>query len=84
MKGYGTSKSPWVLVVLILLGAILGSIAGTAFSKALPILKTSQFLGFPTTTLDLSVLRISLGLQVNLNPAAAIGAVLAWFVYRRL
>ncbi|MDA8212553.1 MAG: DUF4321 domain-containing protein [Clostridia bacterium] len=84
MKGYGASKSPWVLVVLVLIGAILGSLAGASFSSTFPILKASQSIGFPATTFDLVVARISLGLQINLNLAAAAGAVLAWLVYRRL
>lgn len=85
MRGYRESgRSPWVLVLLLLIGALLGSLVGTSFSKTVPILKATQAIGFPTTTFNLGVLQFSLGLQLHFNLAALAGVVLAWLIYRRL
>ncbi len=84
MKGYRDSRNPWLMFLFVLLGAILGSVAGASLSQAVPILKHSQAIGFPATTFNLIVAQITLGFKLNLNLAAVAGAALTWFVYRRV
>ncbi|HEX3030742.1 MAG TPA: DUF4321 domain-containing protein [Bacillota bacterium] len=81
---YKDSRSKWVLIVLVIAGAIIGSIVATTFSNTVPILKASQSIGFSTTTFNLSIIQLTCGLKLNLNLGAAAGIVLAWFAYKRM
>lgn len=84
MRGYRDSRNPWIMVAMILIGAILGSVVGASFSHTLPILKNSQAIGFPATTFNLIVAQLTLGFKLNFNLGAVAGAVLGWLVYRRM
>jgi len=84
MKGYKSSKSPWVLVALLVLGSLLGSAAGTAFAKPWPVLQKTTTLGFNPTTLDLGILNLYFGFKLSLNPASILGALAGWLAYKKM
>lgn len=84
---YKNYKSPWVLLILFVVGGIVGTWLGEAFGKLLPnwtILKQSETIGLPSVTLDLNVLKITFGFLLKLNIMTVLGFVLAFVVYRRL
>lgn len=77
-------KGMALLLVLAIIGALLGSIAGEALAKSLPVLARGVSVGIdPPTTLDLFVLRVTFGLKAKINVASAVGILLALLLFRR-
>ena len=79
----GNSRSPWVLIILLLFGAIIGSIIGDVLGSTWAILKQSKSIGFPASTLDLHVIKITFGFLFSINLTSALGMFLAYIFYRR-
>lgn len=71
------------LVLLIIIGSIVGSILGRAFSKILPILNYGEAIGFGPTTLDLNIITFTFGFSANLTFAGIIGIIIAIIAYRK-
>ncbi len=82
----GSYRSPWLLVILLVLGGIFGSLIGDALSgiPALRMLATARSIGLPVTTLDLDVINLTLGFTFKINLFGLIGLILAFLIYRRL
>jgi hypothetical protein len=82
----GNYRSPWILIILLILGGIIGSLIGDALSgiPALRVLATSTSVGLPAATLQLDVLTLTLGFTAKINLFGVIGLILAFLVYRRL
>lgn len=78
------SNNGLVLLVLLLVGAIFGSLIGSAFSDMLPILNYGQSIGVDPFVVDLSAIVITFGLKLSLNVAGVIGIVIAFVVYKKL
>jgi hypothetical protein len=73
-----------VLLILAIIGALLGSIMGEALAKSVPLLSRGVSAGIdPPVTLDLFVIKLTLGFSLKLNVASAIGILLALFIFRR-
>ena len=72
-----------LLIVLLLLAVVLGVIIGnvTKDVSSLSWLSASASFGLSPTTLDLSVLNLTLGLTVSINVAQAILLLAAIIVY---
>lgn len=78
-------KSPWVLVILLIIGGLIGNLLGQTLGQYLPILKTGfEPIGLEPTTLNLLVITITFGILMKINVASIIGFVLALFIYFRL
>ncbi|MFZ5942745.1 MAG: DUF4321 domain-containing protein [Bacillota bacterium] len=78
-------KSPWLLVILLVIGGLIGTLLGQTLGGYLPILKTGfQPIGLAPTSINLVVLTITFGLIININVASIIGFLLALFIYFRL
>lgn len=78
-------KSPWVLVILLIIGGLIGTLLGQTLGQYLPILRTSfQPIGLDTTTINLAVITITFGLIIKINVASILGFLLALFIYFRL
>lgn len=73
--------NPWILIIFIVIGALLGNVIGNLID--LELLKTSKSVGMSPTTLDLAVLNISFGFQVALNLASVIGIMLSVIFYKK-
>lgn len=84
---YKTYKSPWVLLVLLIAGGIVGNTIGKALFPLLPFLNflsANARIGFDPVTLNLDVLSLTLGFSMAIGPFAALGIILGYLVYRRL
>ena len=79
------SKSPWVLLVLMLAGIVLGGFIGTLTqnSSALSWLNYGQFFGLDSPIiLNLGIMVITFGLSIKITIASILGLILAAIIYR--
>lgn len=76
-------KNTPLLLVFILVGVIAGGLIGDVFSKSLPVLSYGRSIGFDPFTVDLAILKWTMGLNVQLNVAGILGLVLAMFAFKR-
>ena len=77
----------WILVVIVIAGAMLGSVLASAVGEStyLAWLGRSLTVGLsPPVVVDLHVLTLTLGLTLRLNLAVVLGILVAAFVFRRL
>ncbi|MBS3995468.1 MAG: DUF4321 domain-containing protein [Alkaliphilus sp.] len=77
-------RNPWVLVMLIVVGVVIGGLIGDIFKDSIQILSYSKSIGFQPFTLDLIVLRTTIGLMVNFNVASIIGIIFAIIIFSRM
>ena len=80
-------KNIWILIVFILSGLVIGGLLGELASNVnwLSWLSYSQEFGLRSPIeLDLSVVKITFGLMVNINIASIVGLLIAIFVYRKI
>ncbi len=81
------SKNGWVLLVMLLSGIVLGGFIGmlTANVSGLSWLNYGQNFGLESPiVLDLGLLVLTFGLQIQISIASIIGVVLAIIIYRKL
>ena len=82
------SREPWwLLVVIVIAGAMLGSVFADAvgqFTYLAPFVHSLAFGIDPPITLDLRVLTVTLGVTVRLNLATVAGIVAAALLFRVL
>ncbi len=81
------SKNGWVLLVMLLSGIVLGGFIGmlTANVSGLSWLNYGQDFGLESPiVLDLGLLVLTFGLQIQISIASIIGVVLAIIIYRKL
>lgn len=84
MKKIG-SKNPWVLLVLMLAGIVLGGFLGTLTqnTESLSWLNYGQSFGLDSPiVLDLGIMIITFGLSIKITIASIIGLIVAAVVYR--
>lgn len=84
MKRTGT-KNPWVLVILMLAGIVLGGFLGTLTQNidTLSWLNYGQAFGLDNPiTLNLGILVITFGLTIKITIASILGLALAAVIYR--
>ena len=84
MKRAG-SKSPWVLLVLMLAGIVFGGFMGTLTqnSPALSWLNYGQSFGLDRPiVLNLGIMVITFGLSIKITIASILGLILAAIIYR--
>lgn len=79
------SKNPWILLILMLAGIVLGGFVGTLTQniEALNWLNYGQSFGLDSPIiLNLGILVITFGLTIKITIASIIGLILAAFIYR--
>ncbi len=84
MKRAG-AKSPWVLLILMLAGIVLGGFLGTLTQDipSLSWLNYGQSFGLDNPiVLNLGILIITFGLSIKITIASIIGLILAAIIYR--
>ena len=82
-KGIG-NKSTWVLIMLVLIGAVLGSFIGNlADGSSLSWLNYGKTFGLTSPiVLDMAVLTLTFGLTIHFSIATLLGIILAIIIYR--
>lgn len=84
MKRIGT-KNPWVLVLLMLAGIVLGGFLGTLTENiaGLSWLNYGESFGLGSPiVLNLGIIIITFGLSIKITIASIIGLILAAIIYR--
>ncbi len=80
-------KNIWILILCLLAGLVIGGLLGNIAQNVdfLWWLSYGEEFGLTNPmTLDLSVIKITLGLVFKINVASIIGMVVAIFVYRKI
>jgi hypothetical protein len=73
----------WLIFMWAVIGAVVGQLLGAALAPQLPLLDKFIGLGFDPTRVDLNFVVITLGIQLKLSVAGAIGLVLSmWLALR--
>lgn len=85
----GKSGRPWVLLLLMLSGIVIGSFLGylTRDISWLSWLDYGLTFGIGNgsgTLVDLGVITLTFGLTIKISIASILGVVIAFFVYRKL
>ncbi|MCI1981773.1 MAG: DUF4321 domain-containing protein [Oscillospiraceae bacterium] len=72
-----------LLIVLLMLAVVLGKAAGNAAAgtKLLFWLGMSAKFGMPAVTIDLSVIRLTFGITIDINAAQALLLLASIFIY---
>ncbi|MBC9783910.1 DUF4321 domain-containing protein [Heliobacterium chlorum] len=85
MKSFrGGAGQAGMLIILLIAGAIVGSLIGEALSPVVPVLKYSKNVDLGPANFNLVSFSITLGLGIKLNLAGALGMIVGIFIYRRL
>ena len=79
-----SSRSGWVMLLMVVCGLVVGGFLGELLGKYLPILKYGYNLGISTHEWNFHVLRLTFGLNFDINMFSILGIVLAIFLYRKL
>jgi hypothetical protein len=78
------ARDGWILFLYLLAGGLIGSVLGEVLSGLMPILQRGISLGLtPPAVLNLWFIKVTLGFQMQLNLAGALGMVLAFIAFRR-
>lgn len=84
----GAEKGRSFLFLIIILGAICGSLIGDMLGnnlKYMSFLKNAYFIGTKNPlSIDLKILSISFGINFNISLMTIIGIILAIILYRKL
>ena len=84
MKKIG-SKNPWILLVLMLAGIVLGGFLGTLTEsiQGLSWLNYGQSFGLDSTiVLNLGILVVTFALSIKITIASILGLLIAAIIYR--
>lgn len=80
-------KNIWILIVFILSGLVVGGLLGDLASKTPGFnwLAYGQSFGLESPLiLDLSIIKVTFGLMLNINIASIIGMAIGIFIYRKV
>lgn len=80
-------KNIWILILFILSGIVVGGLLGDLASNVsfLNWLSYGEQFGLTSPIeLDLSVVKLTLGIMFKINIASIVGIVLAIFIYKKI
>ncbi len=78
-------KNPWLLILLIVTGVVLGGLIGDALGKTLPILSYGpEPLGLKSFEVNLGVIFLQLSFLIKINVASLLGLLLSVVIFNRL
>ncbi len=84
-------KSPWILVIFLLIGGLLGGILGEVLHVMAPqgtiqsIFSTHFTPGInPPLTLDLVLLKLTLGFSIKINFLSILGMFMGVYLYKHV
>lgn len=78
---------PWMLVLMILVGAVIGSLLWSLVTPYLPdVFAKSVTVGTTGAPLsvDLGVVSLTLGLTLHVNIGSMLGMIAAFIIYRKM
>lgn len=79
------TRNPWVVLLILLAGTILGSFFGQYLSGFFPFLQYNYPIGIREPfSLDLGFLSLIFGFVININVAGALGLIIAIFVILKI
>jgi len=78
------NQNPLLLLLLLLVGLVIGGVIGDIFQSSFKILGYSKTIGFEPVTVDLSVIKFTLGFLMSINLASIVGIILAVIIFTRL
>ncbi len=73
-----------ILLVLLLIGAIFGSLIGMVLGGYLPILNYGHSIGVDPFVVDLNVIIITFGMTIRLNLSSILGIIIAFVIFKKL
>ncbi len=73
-------KNTVVLLIILLIGLVIGGVLGDVFD----VLNYGKSIGFDPVLIDLSVIKLTIGLKMSINLASILGLCVAILVFRRL
>lgn len=76
--------NPWLLLLLLLVGLVIGGVIGDIFKESVKWLGYSKAIGISPVTLDLNVIKLTFGFTMSINLASIIGIVIAIIIFSRL
>ena len=80
-------KNIWILLLFICAGLVIGGLLGQVASQVdwLSWLSYGQSFGIEEPfTIDLQVIKITLGFMININIASIIGLAISLFLYKKI
>ena len=84
-------KSPWVLIVFVLIGGLLGGILGEILHVMAPqgtiqsIFSTNFMPGInPPLTVDLVLVKLVLGFSLKINILSILGMIVGIYLYKHV
>jgi len=77
-------KSPWFLVLLLILGGLIGDAVASVLPRGLNFLKAIGTLGISPVTLNLHFLKLTFGLTFDFGILTILGLILGFLLYRSL
>lgn len=80
-------KNMWILLLFICAGLVIGGLLGQIASQVdwLNWLSYGQSFGIADPfTIDLNVIKITLGFIININVASIIGLAISLFIYKKI
>ena len=80
-------KNMWILLLFICAGLVIGGLLGQVASQVnwLNWLSYGQSFGIAEPfTIDLQVIKITLGFMININVASIIGLAISLFIYKKI
>lgn len=81
----GKTRNGWILLLLISVGAVLGSAIGYFLGGILPIVSQVFPIGMKTPLeLDFKIFELSFRFLFNINIASIVGIILSVFIFRKL
>lgn len=82
MKKY---RNPWILILLIIIGVVLGGLIASSLGNTLPILSYGPGkLGLKNFEINLGIIYMDLTFLVDINMSSLIGLLLAILIFNKL
>jgi hypothetical protein len=75
-------KSPWLLVLLLLMGGLIGDAVASILPRSLNFLKAIGTLGISPTTLNIHFFKLTFGLTFDFGILTVLGLFLGFLLYR--
>ncbi|WP_026475937.1 DUF4321 domain-containing protein [Alkaliphilus transvaalensis] len=78
-------KNPWLLLLLLVTGVVIGSLIGTSLGNVLPLLSYGPGpLGLRNLEVNLGVIYFHVTMLIEINVASLVGLLLAVLIFNRL